>query len=506
MYIPNAQTLESLELANQVQAHLDLMMSTIRDSADRWEAHEAEGFTLERVMKIGRMAMREYFRVKGEGNVGPTLRDDDGTVYRRDSRRDRTYFSIFGKVGVTRLSYRAEDVSEAVYPLDAMANLPERQYSYPLQERIALASQSGAYKEELKKLNEFTGIQISDSVAQTVAAEAGRHFDSYYQRKAPPKAASDWDVLAVSFDGKGVPMLASEVAKTKSKEGAAGTKKMATVGVCYDTPMKDRDAKTIAGNMVYHKKNQQRRASEADGDSPEATREKVVRAYNMRRMASIERPREEVFDAIEKEALARDPHRQRPLAILVDGEHALAREATRRFSTWLEVFLILDLIHVLGYLWPVAAAFCGEGDANKEARQAFVYERLLKILNGRAGHVAGGLQSAMTKRRLTGKARKTVASCVTYFRNHLHMMRYDDYLHWGLPIATGVVESACGSVVQHRMEGQGKRWTRDGAEAILRLRSLRSSDGDWSGYFAQYPSHELTRIHSKTRRMLNKAA
>ena len=34
-------------------------------------------------------------------------------------------------------------------------------------------------------------------------------------------------------------------------------------------------------------------------------------------------------------------------------------------------------------------------------------------------------------------------------------MQYDQYLAMGLPIGTGVVESACGSVVKPRMEGGG---------------------------------------------------
>ncbi len=54
-------------------------------------------------------------------------------------------------------------------------------------------------------------------------------------------------------------------------------------------------------------------------------------------------------------------------------------------------------------------------------------------------------------------------------------MKYDEYLAAGLPVATGVVESACGAVVKHRMEGEGKRWSLAGAEAILTLRSLKKS-------------------------------
>jgi hypothetical protein len=54
-------------------------------------------------------------------------------------------------------------------------------------------------------------------------------------------------------------------------------------------------------------------------------------------------------------------------------------------------------------------------------------------------------------------------------------MQDDRYLAAGLPVGTGIVESACGSVVKRRMEGKGKRWRLQGAEAIMTLRSLKKS-------------------------------
>ncbi|MFB3789649.1 MAG: hypothetical protein ACE15F_25130 [bacterium] len=44
-----------------------------------------------------------------------------------------------------------------------------------------------------------------------------------------------------------------------------------------------------------------------------------------------------------------------------------------------------------------------------------------------------------------------------------------------MPVATGLVEPACGSVGKKRMEGEGKRWSVEGVEAILLLRSLEKS-------------------------------
>ena len=61
-------------------------------------------------------------------------------------------------------------------------------------------------------------------------------------------------------------------------------------------------------------------------------------------------------------------------------------------------------------------------------------------------------------------------------------MKYDEYLEAGYPIGSGVVESSCGHTVKDRMEGTGRRWSTEGAEAILLLRSVFTSK-NWDEYW-----------------------
>ncbi|MFN8456504.1 MAG: hypothetical protein U0401_17850 [Anaerolineae bacterium] len=46
----------------------------------------------------------------------------------------------------------------------------------------------------------------------------------------------------------------------------------------------------------------------------------------------------------------------------------------------------------------------------------------------------------------------------------------------GYPVGSGSVESACKVVVQGRMKQAGRRWSRDGAQAMLALRRALCSD------------------------------
>ena len=84
--------------------------------------------------------------------------------------------------------------------------------------------------------------------------------------------------------------------------------------------------------------------------------------------------------------------------------------------------------------------------------------------------------------------------CARYLSNHSPYLRYDRYLAKGLPIATGVIEGACRHLVQDRMAVTGARWSLNGAEAVLRLRALRSSR-DFDEYWTFHESCEYERSH-----------
>jgi hypothetical protein len=71
-------------------------------------------------------------------------------------------------------------------------------------------------------------------------------------------------------------------------------------------------------------------------------------------------------------------------------------------------------------------------------------------------------------------------------------LRYDQYLAKGCPIATGVIEGACRHLVKDRMEKTGARWSLEGAEAVLKLRSLYAS-GDLDEYWAFHLQQEYKR-------------
>ena len=177
---------------------------------------------------------------------------------------------------------------------------------------------------------------------------------------------------------------------------------------------------------------------------------------------------------------------------LVDGNKTQIR-VLRRIAKkkGIELTIIVDIIHVIEYLWDAGRVFCPESGLELEG---WVKTRLLNILYGKAGFVAGGMRRSATRRNLDAKTRKPVDDCARYLLNHTSYLKYTDYLAQGMPIATGVIEGACRHLVKKRMEVAGARWSLAGAEAVLQLRALRSS-GDFDAYWSFHEKQEYKRNH-----------
>lgn len=75
--------------------------------------------------------------------------------------------------------------------------------------------------------------------------------------------------------------------------------------------------------------------------------------------------------------------------------------------------------------------------------------------------------------------------CAGYLLKNKERLQYGEALKSGFPIASGVIEGACRHLINDRLDITGARWSLQGAEAVLKLRSLKSS-GDFESYWKFY--------------------
>jgi len=139
-----------------------------------------------------------------------------------------------------------------------------------------------------------------------------------------------------------------------------------------------------------------------------------------------------------------------------------------------QVVYIVDFFHAAEHLKEGCDAIWGKASVETKAH----FERLRVLLKE---HPKGVDKVVNVLRyhlgRIKAPTRKEqIRKQLTYFRNQQERMHYADYLRQGLPIASGVVEAACKTLVTQRMKCSGMAWKQAGGQAILTLRSLIQSD------------------------------
>ena len=481
-----------LEEFSAAREQFNFLVSRLQSEAmARMEHGEVEATIAHEGSELLRRLLQGHLDLRAKSEVRRVEVAGADGVRRRHCRGGRRgLMSLFGEVEVKRLGYGARG-EPGLCPLDAELNLPSDRYSQGLRRRVAEEAAKSSFDETVLSVGRTTGGHVPKRQAEGVACEVAQDFETFYQTREITVPEDTADPLIMSLDGKGIVMRREglrtvtrkaaerEQHKMKTRLSAGekrNRKRMATVATVYSIKPHPRTAEAIMGV-----------------DAEQTEKAKKPRARNKRVWASVRREAQAVTEEVFEEARRRDPEQRRPWVMLVDGQPQQLKDIERCISQHeVEVTLVLDFIHVLEYLWSAAFCFYAKGS---EAAEAWVLERALHLLQGKASDVAAGMRRSATRRGLTRQARESVDDCADYLLKYRHMLRYHEYLAAGLPIATGVIEGACRHLIKDRMDITGARWGLESAEAILKLRSLRSS-GDFEAYWAFHTAQELKRNHT----------
>jgi hypothetical protein len=444
---------------------------------------------------VGRL-YQDHFDLRHVQEPRVVVVTDEGVSLKERRRSRRTLRTLLGEMVVWRWLYQAEGVCGRA-PADAGLRLCEDGFSMGVRRELAQLCARDAYAPAVETLKRLTGAHVAQRQAEQLVRRAAEDVcDFYVQQPAVPVPKNA--LLVLSFDAAGIVVLTdslrpetrkkaeddpSEPAfppKVKSGE-KPNRKRMAQVGTVYGVEPFFRTTDDIVGEL------QSLTPTRTEGPRPERPR-----PLNKRVFGSVAKNASEVIDEGFREALARDPKRQRRWVVLLDGNGDQIRavlRAARRAKV--KVTIVVDLIHLIEYLWP--AAYCFHPAGSKEARD-WVVQRVRALLDGAdPSQVAAGMRRSATRRKIV--RRKAVDKCARYMLKLSPYMRYGDALQAGLPIATGVIEGACRHLIRRRLGIGGARWSTEGAEAILLLRATVLS-GDFDAYWAFHEAQVFQRTHS----------
>ena len=400
----------------------------------------------------------------------------------------RTLVSLFGPVTVTRLGYSQRHAS-SLFPLDAQLNLHVDQYSDGVRRRIVGDVIDRSYDRAIEHHKENCAGLIGKRQAIKLTEQVASDFVSFYERRTVSDEQTG-DLLVLSFDGKGVVMRPDGLRECTQKSAKKSQKKLQT----RLSPGEKKDRKRMAQVAAIYTVHRNPRTAESIMNLDQ--QENVVKfrppIRNKRVFASLERTPEQVITEAFDEAIKRDPEYKRRWVILLDGHpHQLTLVKQVMKQKKVKATIVMDFIHVLEYLWK--AAYCLH-EKGSEAAESWVQERALRILRGQATSVARGIRQSASKRKL--EKREAIDKCAGYLCKNKSRLCYDEALSEGLPIASGVIEGACRHLINDRMDVTGARWSLPGGEAILKLRSIRSS-GDWDEYWKYHLSRSESRNYGE---------
>ena len=153
------------------------------------------------------------------------------------------------------------------------------------------------------------------------------------------------------------------------------------------------------------------------------------------------------------------------VVVLGDGAPWIWNLAAEHFPGAVQ---IVDLYHAKEHVWEVARAVFGPGTA---AGTAWATHACSLLEEGQIAALASAISALPPIAPEPGQARSIPERAVDYFTINAQRMRYPVFRTQGMHIGSGIAEAACKTIVSTRAKRSGMRWTPEGIDALLPLRT-----------------------------------
>ncbi len=471
---------QSGKIGSLVEMTRDLAVMAERAAVQGATLHELERAAFDKLLEMGRVVIDEFLALQGDGNLGETVTTDEGqTLHRSSESVARPLRTIFGQHKFSAFVYRERthpNTPIVFRPIDTRMSLPPGRWSHLLEEFTQLFCIEQAFEPAAEAFERIFRQRLSVDTLERANQRMGAQAEEFLNSLAVPPAAKEGELLVVTSDGKGVPMVQADALRLRCFEERPtrpGNRRMATLAGVYSV---DRHVRTPEQIVAALFRDVREEPAPSDDARPEPRHKRIIARFpQLFEELDAKQPISGSIIALSWAACDVEQRRcpgQR-LVCLMDGQPSLWDTADVCLDGVPKEMRIdiLDIIHVAGYLWRAAKAF----HSHRKDQEPFVRQRLLRILQGDVQGVISGLRRMATLRQLGGDPRQEIDTVCGYFTTHVHRMRYDEYLAAGCPIATGVIEGACRHLVKDRMERSGMRWTKAHAQAMLDVRAIHQS-------------------------------
>ncbi len=375
-----------------------------------------------------------------------------GKTYCRSIRLPETYLTSAGRVTIERNLYKSADPKDqSICPMELRSGLIAGYFTPQAARQGAFVMAHLTPGESEEMFGEIGNMRPSRSSLDRLTKALSPHWETQRigwegqlrRAETVPEAAM---VMAISVDGVMAPMRGADKQEKGDQPGkhASGPSGYKEVG-CGTVTLYDQEAERLQtvryARMPESKKVTLQQQLETEVDSILALRPNLRRVH----LADGAKDNWRLMNDIEAHLPAPS---QAPIEI-VDYYHACDHLKNGCDAAW--------------------------GESSQESKDHF------DDLKSNLKEMDDGAQQIITVLRFqcslaSGNKHKRLDAELTYFLNQQPRMHYPEYLRLNLPIASGVMEAACKTLVTQRLKRSGMTWTHPGGQAILTLRSLIQSN------------------------------
>ena len=398
--------------------------------------HIVEKQFIETIGKSGSRGLNHLFSCNDEHRK--TVIVNGQRHYRKYFATGR-YLTLLGEISLKRGIYQSNLETRSICPLELKLGFINDYVSFAAAEYICYSMASMTLSEFVKHCKKWTLMKPSEGTVKRVLEyvgyfmETSNFFDVIRSKETAPTEAVS---LAMSIDSTSV-----NIRQEGWRHATAAT-------------VSTYDAQGNRLDTVYI------------GRMPETAKRQAKRL-------------------LEKEVAARMAQQNyKYIVCIADGARDLWRYFQRKYP---DAIHVVDFFHVCEHLSNLSNLLFDDPSQAKAW-----YKKYRTILKEDPKGAAKMIRAARYRRSLI-KEHRDIESEIKYLQHNRKRMNYFKLRQKKLPIGSGVVEAACKNLIGARMKKSGMRWSIDGGQTVLTLRSIILSNR-WEKFWAYFIKQHFSEL------------
>jgi len=396
----------------------------------------------------------------------PTI-EIDGTTYRRKLQSSKTILSVFGSMDITRHLYQPDRGGKTHAPLDAMWGMEGEYATSDVREAVLFTLSHVTAMETVAILDKCASFHPSATAIQAMANRVGSFIETHEAELSSAvgedeEAPAGTKSLVVSMDGVNVLLNEPGPRQGRPKERPFSS----------SSEGKTSYRNALVGSFSFY------------GEVPpeQLTPERLLSRYvaHMPEEKGITFKRRFEEEVRHSEDLVGSKTAK---VVLCDGARSIWKyvDSNPQFDDFEK---LLDFYHASEHLSKAAEALFGKTSVDAKNWYYSWHDKLIEE-EGAVGALVRSIDYYRRTRKIPRSRSDNIRRERTFFRRNKRRMNYAEFTQKGLPIGSGPVEAACKTIVKTRMGRSGMRWSREGGQHILHLRTFVKA-GRWDSFWNHY--------------------